>query len=251
MLRRQLSHGKRRPPPLPPPDPPKPPDGPIELSVHDKAILDRSGYQITTLIGEGTFGKVYKAFQIREPTNIVAIKHIKTQADNSTYTIKFLPRELELIQKMHHPNIINVNLVVNERPDIFIFMEYAAHGTVFDIMNGEPLTENKTREITRGIVNAVFYLHTNGIAHRDLKLTNILLTEDDLVKLTDFGFAIEIKPGELSSTWVGSSGYFPPEILERVEYDSKKVDMWCLGICVFHMLNGRPPFPSTEVWTLK
>ncbi|XP_058460507.1 testis-specific serine/threonine-protein kinase 3-like isoform X2 [Malaya genurostris] len=159
---------------------------------------------------------------------------------------KFLPRELEVLLRVHHPHIIRIQAIVKCHSKIFIFMRYAELGDLltFVLAHG-PIGENQSRIWSRQMALALQYLHEAGIAHRDLKCENILITTNFNVKLSDFGFARHImKDGmvTLSSTFCGSFDYAAPEILKGQPYDARASDMWAYGVLLYVMLNKSMPF---------
>ncbi|XP_058828381.1 testis-specific serine/threonine-protein kinase 3-like [Topomyia yanbarensis] len=207
------------------------------------------GYRFVARLGEGTFSKVYLTEYTSKESNTVeklACKLIDTMLCSAKFKRKFLPRELAVLLRVHHPHIIRIQAIVKCHSKIFIFMRYAELGDLltFVLAHG-PIGENQSRIWARQIALALQYLHEAGIAHRDLKCENILITTNFNVKLSDFGFARHVmKEGmvSLSSTYCGSFDYAAPEILKGQPYDARASDMWAYGVLLYVILNKSMPF---------
>lgn len=207
------------------------------------------GYRFVARLGEGTFSKVYLTeYTSKDAPGVekLACKLIDTAVCSSKFRRRFLPRELAVLLRIHHPHIIRVQAIIKCHSKIFIFMRYAELGDLLTfILAHGPVGENQARVWGRQMALASQYLHEAGIAHRDLKCENILITTNFNVKLSDFGFARHVmKDGmvELSSTYCGSFDYASPEILKGVPYDPKASDMWAYGVVLYVMLNKSMPF---------
>ena len=124
-------------------------------------------------------------------------------------------------------------------------MEYCGKISMREFLKqkrGGRLEEHELKPIFRQIVKAVQYCHQKGIAHRDIKLENILIMNKKLIKLIDFGFSINIKNKGRLNLFCGTPSYMPPEIVSKVAYYGKPADIWALGILLFKMLTGNFPF---------
>ncbi|XP_006158168.1 testis-specific serine/threonine-protein kinase 3 isoform X1 [Tupaia chinensis] len=232
-------------------------------------FLLSNGYQLGKTIGEGTYSKVKEAFSKKHQRK-VAIKIIdkmggpegqrlaaRTQpglAEGRSwfqeFIQRFLPRELQIVRTLDHKNIIRVHeLLESADGKIFLVMELAEGGDVFDcVLNGGPLPESQAKALFRQMVEAIRYCHGCGVAHRDLKCENALLQGFNL-KLTDFGFAKVLPKSrcELSQTFCGSTAYAAPEVLRGIPHDSKKGDVWSMGVVLYVMLCASLPFDDTDI----
>ncbi|XP_069677639.1 phosphorylase b kinase gamma catalytic chain, skeletal muscle/heart isoform isoform X4 [Periplaneta americana] len=147
-----------------------------------------------------------------------------------------------------HPYIIELHDVFESNTFIFLVFELCKNGELFDYLTSVvALSEKKTRYIMRQLFEALQHVHGQNIVHRDLKPENILLDDNLNIKLTDFGFARVIKPGEKLFDLCGTPGYLAPEVLksnmfEDAEGYSKEVDIWACGVIMFTLLVGCPPF---------
>ena len=193
------------------------------------------------LLGFGSFGKVFLEIN-KINKKLYAIKHIeKSRIKKVLKTLDHIYSEIEIQSKIRHPNIVKV-LYANENDKYFdIVLEYAKNGNLFYyIQNNRHLSEAKSFKIFIQIVNAIYFLHKNNFIHRDIKPENILLFENCVAKLCDFGWCVEFKD-ELRNTYCGTTEYMAPEMFDEKKY-GKEIDIWSLGILLYEMLHGHSPF---------
>ncbi|KAI1285968.1 Testis-specific serine/threonine-protein kinase 1 [Halotydeus destructor] len=215
-------------------------------------IFAKSGYRVLGDLGSGSYARVYKVEN--KNGKVRAAKVIESGQASKNYQLKFMPRELEILQVLKDSNIIKVYEIIQSKTTVVVIMEFASRGTLTERLKNGPLTEEKAREYFSKIVVALVYLHDKAIAHRDLKLENILLDEKDNPKLTDFSYSIvcqnkQIKDGavQLSRTFCGTLPYLAPEILQEKEYDPMAADVWSLGVCLYIAMNNALPFKFDDV----
>ncbi|CAF0962595.1 unnamed protein product [Brachionus calyciflorus] len=158
-------------------------------------------------------------------------------------------REIEIMRLIGgHPNIIDIHDTFESDSFVFIVMELCPNGELFDYLTKVVrLSEKKTRLMMRNILEAVLWLHKRNIVHRDLKPENILLDKDMNIKISDFGFAVQLEPEQTLSDLCGTPGYLAPETLVCSMYEGAngygmEVDMWACGVILFTLLSGSPPF---------
>lgn len=198
-------------------------------------------YILKQTIGEGSFSKVKLA--IHKPSNnIVAIKILdkdKLSKNDQKRTI----REMDILQSLNHPNIIQVITILENLNSYFIVMEYCAEGELFNyIVHKKRLTEEEASFIFYQIINGLDYIHSQNISHRDLKPENILLLSNRMIKIIDFGLSNIYSDNNTLTTPCGSPCYAAPEMLVNRAYDGKAVDIWSTGIILFAMICGYLPF---------
>ena len=194
------------------------------------------------LIGNGSFGQVYLA-ENNLNKKVYAIKHMEKEE-----LIKYLNdldqiyREIDIQSRVDHPNIIRL-LYVKETDETFdLVMEYAKYGTLFDfVVKRRGIHEDLVFKFFIQIVNAIKLLHENNIIHRDIKPENILLFDDYIVKLCDFGWCIKCDSKLPRGSFTGTSEYLAPEIINEEDY-GKEIDIWMLGILLYEMIHGFSPF---------
>ncbi|XP_052903061.1 serine/threonine-protein kinase fused [Anopheles moucheti] len=201
-------------------------------------------YVLSELIGEGSFGKVYKAVEKSSATT-VAIKIINKRG-RSGRELKGLRGECEIQRNLKHPNIIRMLDSFETNNEIIVVTEYAKTD-LHSLLRDGSLEEPRTQRITFNLVSALYYLHSHRILHRDLKPQNILLDRNMCAKLCDFGFARNMTMGTHVLTSIkGTPLYMAPELLEAKPYDHH-ADLWSLGCIIYEMLAGEPPFSSTSM----
>eukprot|EP00906_Rhabdomonas_costata_P025024 RCo035864 len=205
-------------------------------------------YIVLELIGEGSFGKVYKARR-KFTGHVVAMKFI-TKKNKTEKELKNLRQEIEILTKLNHDNIILL-LDWFETPGEFcVVMEYA-QGEVFEILEDDRcLPEAEVAKIARQLVRALHYLHSNRIIHRDMKPQNILIGRNGAVKLCDFGFARAMSCNTMVLTSIkGTPLYMAPELVQEQPYNHT-VDLWSLGCILYELIVGVPPFYTNSIYTL-
>ncbi len=174
----------------------------------------------------------------------VAIKMLKKMG-MKLVDIELVKREVEVLKLCQHPNTLRLLDMFENQDYIYIVMELL-HEDLFTYMEkrGFQLSEVRACSIVHSLATAIFYLHSYGIIHRDLKLDNIMMvdeSEDSDVKIVDFGLSKMVGPGELCSEPFGTLGYAAPEVLQRKPYD-KSIDIWGLGVIAYILLTGLSPF---------
>ncbi|XP_068121495.1 testis-specific serine/threonine-protein kinase 3 isoform X2 [Hyperolius riggenbachi] len=173
-----------------------------------------------------------------------------SQRQNTAFIQKFLPRELHIVPTLHHKNIIEVYKIIEAGYHrTYMIMELADGGDIFDhIIKNGAFPEDDAQTLFHQLVEAIHYLHNRGVAHRDLKCENTLL-DHGVLKLTDFGFAkiLPTSTGELTHTFCGSLAYAAPEVLQGVPHDSRKGDIWSMGVLLYVMLSATLPFHDHNI----
>uniref|UniRef100_A0A336LP04 MAP/microtubule affinity-regulating kinase 3 n=1 Tax=Culicoides sonorensis TaxID=179676 RepID=A0A336LP04_CULSO len=207
-------------------------------------------YKLLKTIGKGNFAKVKLAKHV--PTGKeVAIKIIdKTQLNSSS--LQKLFREVRIMKMLDHPNIVKLFQVIETDKTLYLVMEYASGGEVFDylVLHGR-MKEKEARAKFRQIVSAVQYCHQKKIIHRDLKAENLLLDSEMNIKIADFGFSNEFTPGSKLDTFCGSPPYAAPELFQGKKYDGPEVDVWSLGVILYTLVSGSLPFDGSTLRELR
>ncbi|XP_026837187.1 serine/threonine-protein kinase MARK2 isoform X7 [Drosophila erecta] len=207
-------------------------------------------YKLIKTIGKGNFAKVKLAKHL--PTGKeVAIKIIdKTQLNSGS--LQKLFREVRIMKMLDHPNIVKLFQVIETEKTLYLIMEYASGGEVFDylVLHGR-MKEKEARVKFRQIVSAVQYCHQKRIIHRDLKAENLLLDSELNIKIADFGFSNEFTPGSKLDTFCGSPPYAAPELFQGKKYDGPEVDVWSLGVILYTLVSGSLPFDGSTLRELR
>lgn len=187
---------------------------------------------------------VGKHFQTNEK---VALKMVYNDELEDKDTWKRLQREVTILRQLHHPNIITLYQVFRVPKYTVLALEYMDTDLHSMVVKHNRLDECTTRKIFRQIVHAIDYCHLHRVAHRDLKLENILLNKDLVVKLTDFGLSNFMLDGSFLSTSCGTPHYAAPEVIQGRYYDGCDVDVWGCGILLYLMLVGEFPFEDVTI----
>ena len=219
------------------------------LTKADRGTIE-DNYKIISKLGKGSFGSVFKVQNIKT-NEIRALKVIKKasiiyQDDDH----KFL-KEIEILIKLEHPNIIKIYEYYTDDINFYLITDYISNGELYNyVYKAKSFNERQTQYIMKQVLCAVNYLHLNNIAHRDIKLENILveqeITSNDEqllnVKLIDFGTSNYVKTENTNyfTVKVGSPFYMAPEVLNK-KYNNK-CDIWSCGVIMFMLLRGHPPF---------
>lgn len=208
------------------------------------------GYSLGSTIGKGQYSRIRMATDVEGRK--LACKIITPKYLTDPRLTKFVFREMDILRKVNHQNIIKLHSVEYTSKRYFLFMDYCQHGDLLEYLQDVgALQEIRTQHLFRQIASAIHYLHHLDIAHRDIKCDNIFLWSPEHLKLGDFGFARFCKTSLgkeiVSNTFCGSAAYAPPEVLRGECYDPKKYDIWSLGCVLFIMLTASMPFDDSNI----
>lgn len=212
------------------------------LSIHKLTDF----YKVQGIIGKGKFSIVRMALHLATKTE-VAIK-VLFKEKMTLEQQEFAKNEIAIMNLCQHPNIIQIYDVFENEDYLYIVMEKLNGGDLLDyfLNKKRKLDENRVKTIFHSLCRALFYIHSLGIIHRDIKLNNIVLInglEDSDVKIVDFGFSKIFTPNSICNEPFGTLSFVAPEILLGNNYDYS-IDIWSLGVCLFVMLSGHFPFES-------
>ena len=207
-------------------------------------------YEILETIGEGSFGVVYRVFKKNtKPPIYRAMKKIsKQQQDLDNDSEISLINEINILKRLDHANIMKIYEYYNTENELYIISELCEGGELFDKITQEKyFTENSSKIIMKQLFSAIDFCHSNGVIHRDLKPENILLTKKEInsifdfqIKVIDFGTSARFIKGATLHKIIGTPFYVAPEVL--VNNYNEKCDLWSLGVIMFILLFGVPPF---------
>ncbi|KAL1763844.1 sperm motility kinase X-like, partial [Sigmodon hispidus] len=204
-------------------------------------------YIILRTLGKGTFAEVKLAYHLHTQVQ-VAIKILDNINKNDDNT----KNEIDIVKMLDHPNIIQLFHIISTKAHTYMVMEHAARGDlVSHIEKVGCLQEQQAQPIFNQIVCAVHYCHEKGIAHRDIKLDNILLDGKGNIKLCDFGLAIRVASGQRATGFCGTLEYCAPELFTGSEYDAKAADIWSVGVVLYTMVTACFPFKAKTYSDMK
>ena len=225
----------------------------ISTTIGDEEVhvpMEFGKYQTIKIIGTGSFSVVA----------LVIDKHTQQQYACKVCSRKMLieneifdrfEREVRILQVLHHPNIVALEDVVFDEKLIFLIMEYCQKGELFQfIIDNSRINEKLARRMFLQIVNAISYIHSREIAHRDMKPENVLLDKNLNVKIADFGLCHPDAGSLMLKTPCGSPFYAPPEVINNDQYDGKASDIWSIGVVLFTMITGALPWRETNQTSL-
>uniref|UniRef100_A0A7S1KQZ9 non-specific serine/threonine protein kinase n=1 Tax=Percolomonas cosmopolitus TaxID=63605 RepID=A0A7S1KQZ9_9EUKA len=205
-------------------------------------------YQLIEQIGEGSFGRVYKGRR-KYTGQIVAMKFIPKRGKNKR-EIRNLRQEITILKSLNHENIIMMLDSFESDKEFCVVMEHA-QGDLYEILESDgKLPEDVVKSIAKQLVRALHYLHSHRIIHRDMKPQNILIAPDGIVKLCDFGFARCMSNNTMVVTSIkGTPLYMAPELVQEQPYN-RTADLWSLGVILYELHTGVPPFNTKNFYTL-
>ncbi|TMW61993.1 hypothetical protein Poli38472_009486 [Pythium oligandrum] len=241
------ANNTQKPPRQPPPAKPR-----SQRSIAAEAGEVVGEYVLGETIGEGTFGKVKLGLHLATGEK-VAIKILEKKRVVEVADVERVAREIKILKRNRHVNVIQLYEVIDSPERIFLIMEHADSGEMFEyIVARHRIREAEAVLLFQQIVDGLDYLHANEITHRDLKPENLLLQSSAstptgyIVKIVDFGLSNTHDGGRLLRTACGSPCYAAPEMIQGKLYKGPVADMWSLGVVLFAMVCGFLPFEDSN-----
>ena len=214
-----------------------------ELKIKQASFGD---YIIKETIGKGTFSKVKLGLN-KITGEKVAIKILDKSKILQKEDLDRIIREMSILSKMDHSNVIKVYQIFEDEKNYFIIMEYCEGGELFNyIVKKGRLPEDEASFLFYQIINGVDYIFSKGVAHRDLKPENLLLTKNSEIKIIDFGLSNYYNGEKDLETPCGSPCYASPEMVSGNKYNGFNIDIWATGIILFAMVCGYLPFENPD-----
>ncbi|KAM7319990.1 hypothetical protein ACRRTK_020433 [Alexandromys fortis] len=218
----------------------------LNASIYEEETLS-DHYALLNTLGRGAFGEVKLACHLRTNTK-VAVKILANGEESDGNHRK----ELNFMKELDHPYIIKLFHIIDSKDHTYMVLEFAAHGDLVTLIEeGGPLQQTLAQHIFSQMVCAVYYCHNNDIAHRDIKLDNILLDGKGNIKLCDFGMAVRVSSGQRCKGFCGTVEYCAPELFDDTEYDARAVDIWSMAVVLYALVTARFPFKARTYRDMK
>ncbi|KAG0198989.1 MAP microtubule affinity-regulating kinase 1 [Mortierella sp. GBA30] len=209
----------------------------------DAALPGIAHYTFLKQLGHGRFSVVHLGRHFYTE-KLYAVKVIDKQAHKPDILVR-LRREIELMESLDHPNIVQLHEVIETQFTIYVCMEYVEGCSLEQYLKSQEngrISEKEARRVIRELASAISHCHSRSIVHRDVKPANILITHSGKVMLIDFGLGNTFSYRSRLNTICGSLPYYSPEIARGSSYIGPEIDIWCLGVVLFRMTVGRDPF---------
>ena len=212
--------------------------------------IRKEDFEYLCVIGRGTFGKVY---QVRKKSNqkIFAMKILRKDKIIQMRLIPKIKAEREILQNNTNPYIVNLHYAFQTDTKLYLVMDFVNGGELFTYLNREKKFKlDRVKQYAAELVDAISYLHNNGVLYRDLKPENVLLDSDGHIRIIDFGLAkINMKPNQKTYSFCGTPEYMAPEIASSRGH-SFSSDWYSLGTLIYEMLAGQPPHYDSDKFVM-
>ena len=220
---------------------------PIEVEEHEISTGAIIKYERGKFLGKGGFAKCYEMKRV-DNGRIFAAKVFDKKGLSNGRSKKKLINEIKIHKKLNNPNIVGFEKFFEDKDNVYILLELCSNQTLNELVKWRKrLGELEVQCYSLQIIRALKYIHNPRIIHRDLKLGNLFLTSKLELKLGDFGLAAKLEyDGQRRKTVCGTPNYVAPEILEKKNGHSYEVDIWSLGVVIYTMLFGTPPFDAND-----
>ena len=211
-------------------------------------------FTITKELGSGSFGRVYLVTHKKTKVQY-ALKAIDKRDKTNIEEKPYFRREVEVMYKIHHPNVVKLFGHFEDNNYCYFIMEYISKGNIYGLIPQDKkkrLSSQIVASLIKDVISAVYFLHNMDppIIHRDIKPENVLLAEGMVAKLTDFGWSNYMQEDEKRTTVCGTPIYLAPEIIKEQGHD-ERVDIWCIGVLLFELMTANVPFQGNDLETLK
>ena len=225
------------------------------ISTDDGTLSKINQYDIESFLGAGSFGNVFKVKDTSVEGNIYyAMKMLdkkrlkKKRIGVGKTALMLVKSEIAVWKRLHHPNCLCLFEVIEDDNYFFMISECIDGGAVMgDELEGEPKPIHVAKNIFSQLMEGIEYLHFNNITHRDIKPGNILLTNEGVVKIADYGVASILEEGSTTTATAGTIAFMPPEMTDGRDFDPKHHDLWSCGITLYMLIYGKTPFRANNM----
>ena len=223
----------------------------------DSYLIDTKDYIIDKEIGEGSFGKVYLAYQKNNKKEIVAVKYLPFKDDDNTQ--KYFIREISIMSEIDHPGLLKLvgfTLPTKKNNNAEIYSRYMPNSTLNQIIKNDQsnlnkiLTPTRLSKIVYGIASSMRYLHSKGIIHRDLKPENIFLDENFLPVISDFGLSRFVADDMKMTRKLGTPYFMAPEMFNEDDYSTYKIDVYAFAVSILSLFTTKFEFAGAKPKTI-
>ena len=218
--------------------------------ISSKGIDPETEFDLIELVGQGNYGRVYKAMH-KKTGKIYSAKIAYIEKTNEVESFK---KEINILSQCNNQYIVHYFASYIKGHQIWIILEFCDGGSLYELIKILPrnLNEEEIASLVSMILKGLIFLHENKKIHRDIKTENILLTHEGIAKLADFGVSTQLMHSfSKKITKIGTPFYMSPEVILQNKYDYK-CDIWSLGITTIEMAEGEPPFAKVKgYWVLK
>ena len=226
----------------------------INDNIIEERITKPSGeiqirkYAKRKFLGKGGFARVYE-FNCLDTRKVQAAKIVCKDQLTKQRRRQKLMSEIKIHKSLNHPNIVGFEHFFEDTENVYILLELCSNQSLSELLRRRKrLTELEVQCYMIQIISALTYIHSRNVIHRDLKIGNLFITEKMEIKLGDFGLASKLDyEGQKRKTICGTPNYIAPEVLDSKVGHSLEVDIWALGVIMFTLLIGRPPFETNDV----
>lgn len=231
-----------------------------EASAEDAPHKRVGNYEVLGVIGRGSFSEVRKAKSMSSG-EIFAVKQIGKEVFAEKSLIAQIQREVAILKNVKHRNVVNLVQVLRTASNVYLIFEFIDGGDLGQLIQKHTrFSEETSRSYFRQLIAGLAYVHKHGVAHRDLKLENLLISSNGFLKISDFGLAragagtkslggLESATAEFV-TRCGTPNFVAPEVLIEPTYNGFRADVWSAGVILFVMLSGRLPFRARDIGEL-
>ena len=212
-----------------------------------KSDVGPDDFNLLKVIGRGSFGKVMLVTKKGNDQKVYAMKILRKEAIIQRNQVEHTRAERQILEAIDHPFLMKLHYAFQTKTKLYIVMDYLTGGELFfHLKNERRFNEKRSQLYTAEIALGLGHLHSKNIIYRDLKPENILLDNTGHVRLTDFGLSKQYETGTQAQTFCGTPEYLAPEVVMGIGH-GKDVDWWSLGILLYEMLVGLPPFYSENI----
>ena len=218
------------------------PNNKYNIQENCEEIINKNSFEYISVIGKGGFGKVWKVYHKKYKT-YYAMKEMSKAKIIDTHSEISVRSERDLLSKLHHPFIINMQYAFQDRDNLYLILDLLTGGDLrFHLCLRQTFTEEQSKFIICCILLALEYVHSNNIIHRDIKPENLIFDKKGYLKLTDFGIAKQYKKNvDNSNENSGTPGYMAPEVLSNLAHNFC-VDYYALGIITYELMFNKRPY---------